>query len=75
MKSTTFAGLLVAINVAFAAVVPEAEPNAAAEAQLVTRDDCGAGGAPYTRRTNSPCSNPKDHSYCGCDETGIVRCR
>lgn len=46
---------------------------------LAARDDCGAGGAPDTRRTNNPCSstnplnNPDSHAYCTCDRTGFVR--
>ncbi|KAF4443194.1 Bubble protein [Fusarium austroafricanum] len=46
-----------------------------ADTELTRRNDCGKGGAPYTRRTNSPCGAGNGrHTYCGCDQTGIVRC-
>ena len=43
------------------------------EGQLLERDDCGAGGAPFTRRTNSPCgASNGGHLYCGCDKSGVI---
>ncbi|KAF5706592.1 bubble precursor [Fusarium mundagurra] len=48
---------------------------APADNELFSRDDCGKGGAPYTRRTNSKCGTGNgQHTYCGCDRTGIVQC-
>ena len=67
MKITAFAALIMAVGT-YAVAVDSSLSNA----QLSSRNDCGAGGAPYTRRTGSPCGNPKDHTYCGCDQTGIV---
>ncbi|KAF2023425.1 hypothetical protein EK21DRAFT_118775 [Setomelanomma holmii] len=61
MKITVFTALL--SLTAFAAAMP----------QLEARADCGDGSAAYTRSTNSPC-NTFDHTYCGCDRTGIVAC-
>lgn len=44
-----------------------------ADNELFGRNDCGKGGAPYTRRTNSKCGTGNGgHTYCGCDRTGIV---
>ncbi|KAF4333130.1 bubble precursor [Fusarium beomiforme] len=46
-----------------------------AENELTRRNDCGKGGAPYTRRTNSPCGPGNgNRAYCGCDRTGVVQC-
>lgn len=44
-----------------------------ADNELFGRKDCGKGGAPYTRRTNSKCGTGNGgHTYCGCDRAGIV---
>jgi hypothetical protein len=63
MKLLALTALFALTGTALAAAVPE----------LAARNDCGASGAPYMRRTNSPCGDPNDHTYCGCDQTGIVR--
>lgn len=62
------------MGTAYATALPKEEPalEERTPSSLNKRDDCGKGYPPYTRRTNSPCSNPKDHTYCGCDISGIV---
>lgn len=63
MQLPIFTALSLLTSMSYAAAMPGAG--------LAARDDCGAGQAPYTRRTNSPC-NTFDHTYCGCDRTGVV---
>jgi hypothetical protein len=75
MKTTTiFAALAMAMSIR-AAAVPNHDPVALVEPTtdvLASRDDCGAGSALYTRRTNSPCGAGNNRDYCGCDQTGVV---
>ncbi|PNP81019.1 hypothetical protein FNYG_05486 [Fusarium nygamai] len=68
-----FSIILVAFWAAIGTRYASASPLA--EAELTRRNDCGKGGAPYTRRTNSPCGSGNGRrSYCGCDRTGVVQC-
>ncbi|KAF4973430.1 hypothetical protein FSARC_255 [Fusarium sarcochroum] len=58
-----------------AAGIQNVSASPAQAVQLDARNDCGAGGAAYTRRTNSPCGAGNGrHLYCGCDQTGVVQC-
>ncbi|KAL4725756.1 hypothetical protein ACLX1H_007909 [Fusarium chlamydosporum] len=64
-----FTKILTAFWVAAVAATP-------ADNELFGRNDCGKGGAPYTRATNSKCgAGNGQHTYCGCDQTGIVSTR